>query len=200
MKCFFEVTEGDITSEKTTTGSNIKKKITDIINKGGKRKYKKTDYKEIIHLVDMDGAFLDNADIVADEALEGFAYRNGKIYAADIKKVKERNEKKQTILNILCSTTRVFGGVPYRVFYFSSNLEHVLHDETEVSDRDKMKYAEEFQDRYIDDLEGFLKFFCESKFTVKKEYEESWEFIKEGNNSISRFSNFNIVLKDYVQD
>lgn len=195
----FELAYGDITSDGGINSSNIKSKITDIIKGGGKRKFRPTDYREIIHLVDMDGAFISEDNIYLDESLDEFSYRNEGIYANNIEKVVERNNRKQQLLNLLCSTNIVYNSVPYRIFYFSSNLEHVLHNKIEIQENLKIEYAEEFQERYIEDLEGFVNFICESDFTVKKEYKESWNFIKRDNNSIKRYTNFNIVLEDYLK-
>lgn len=195
----FQVAYGDITSNKSVNSSNIKGKITDIIKSGGKRKFKPSDYREIIHLIDMDGAYISEDNIYVDESLDNFSYRNEGIYAKNIEDVIERNKRKQKLINLLSSTNIVYNSIPYRVFYFSSNLEHVLHNKIEVEENLKMRYAENFQERYIEDLEGFINFICESEFTVKKEYKASWDFIKRDNNSIKRYTNFNIILEDYLE-
>lgn len=109
-----------------------------------------------------------------------------------------RNKKKKNLLNLLTSTNTVYGTAPYRMFYFSCNLEHVLHDERQVERIEKIKYSAAFQDKYIENVDGFIELICNSDFTVKKEYQENWNFIKKDNNSIGRFSNFNILLDDYL--
>jgi len=194
----FEVVSGDITSDYNVNGRNIKEKLTDIIKDGGKRKFRPSDYQEVIHLVDMDGTFISRDNIYLDNTVDGFVYKDDGIYANNVDRVVRRNDKKQRLLNLLISTNRVFRSVPYRVFYFSCNLEHVLHNERQVEDKLKIKCAEKFQDKYIDNLQGFVDLICNSDFSVKKEYKESWNFIKGDNNSIKRFSNFNILLEDYL--
>lgn len=194
----FQVVSGDITSNRNADKNNIQSRLTKIIEDGGKRKFKPSDYKEVIHLVDMDGAFISEENIYRNSSNTRFIYKQDGIYAKHVESVMERNNKKQEILNLLTNTNKVYKSVPYRVFYFSCNLEHVLYDEIQVPDRLKMRYAEIFQDRYIDDLEGFIELICNSNFTVKKNYKESWKFIKENNNSIKRFTNFNIFLKEYM--
>ncbi len=195
----FEVVGGDITTDRDVNVKNIKDKLTEIIKDGGKRKFKASDYQEVIHLVDMDGAFIPQENIYQDETAIGFIYKNDGIYAKNRDHIMRRNDQKKIILNLLISTSKVFKSVPYRVFYFSCNLEHVLHNERQVEEGVKIKYAEDFQDKYIDDVEGFVDLLCKSDFTVKKQYKESWDFIKEENNSIKRFSNFNIVLEEYLK-
>lgn len=54
----FEVVGGDITSRNDVDIANVKNKITEAIKDGGKRKFKPSDYLEIVHLIDMDGAFI----------------------------------------------------------------------------------------------------------------------------------------------
>lgn len=198
LEVIFEVVGGDITANRNSDKTNIKNKITDIILDGGKRKFKASDYLEVVHLVDMDAVFIPEENIHKDKSLRGFSYKDDGIYANSIENVIERNKKKKDILNLLLSTDKVYGTVPYRVFYFSCNLEHVLHNEIQLDDRLKMKYAAEFEDKYIDDLDGFVDLICNSDFSVKKDYKESWDFIKEDNNSIKRYTNFNIFLKDYL--
>ncbi len=193
----FQVVSGDITSNRNVDRNNIQSRLTKIIEDGGKRKFKASDYREVVHLVDMDAAFISEDNIYKNSYGTRFIYNEDGIYAKRREDVIERNNKKKEILNILIDTEKVYKSVPYRVFYFACNLEHVLYDEIQIPDRAKMKYAEEFQDRYIDDLEGFLDLICNSSFTVRKKYKQSWKFIKENNNSIKRFTNFNIFLNRY---
>ncbi len=195
----FQVVGGDITSDNSINSSNVKNKITDIIKDSGKRKFKPNDYREIIHLVDMDAAFISEDSVYEDSTLDRFIYKDNGIYANDRETVIKRNNKKKKILDLLVSTSKVYRTIPYRVFYFSCNLEHVLHNERDADHKLKIKYAESFQDKYIDNLEEFVELLCNSDFTVKKQYKESWEFIKEDDNSIRRFTNFNIFLYEYLR-
>ena len=194
----FEVVHGDITSDFNVSKSNLKSKLANIVNGAGKRKFTPSDYKEIIHLVDMDGAFLGESSIHQRDSEEGILYTENGIYTDHPERVKQRNKHKQDILNMLCTTRTILRSVPYRVFYFSSNLEHVLHNRIDMPDDLKMKHADNFLDLYIKDLAGFVRFICESPFSVKLDYQASWAFIRQDDNSIKRYSNFNLVLNDYV--
>ena len=194
----FQVVGGDITVDRDVKKSNIKNEITNIIKDSGKRKFKPSDYREVIHLVDMDGVFISEENIYEDSTLDKFTYKDDGIYGNNTKGIIERNDRKQGLLNLLISTDKVYGSVPYRVFYFSCNLEHVLHNDRAVEDSLKVGYADKFQDKYIEDLGDFIELICNSDFSVKKEYKESWEFIKKDNNSIKRFTNFNILIEDYL--
>lgn len=55
-----------------------------------------------------------------------------------------RNEQKQRVLYRLYPE-KMIGKSPYAVYYFSRNMEHVLHnDARNLSDEEKANYADEF--------------------------------------------------------
>ena len=57
------------------------------------------------------------------------------------------------------------------------------------TDIEKENNAYSFANKYKDNLSGFIDFISNSDFSVQKPYKESWEFIKEGTNSLNRFTN-----------
>lgn len=61
---------------------------------------------------------------------------------------------------------------PYEIYYFSRNLEHVLHDISEDLDNDeKEDLAYEAAMRYKDHSEEFLQFLYDDAFHVPGTYE-----------------------------
>ena len=82
----------------------------------------------------------------------------------------------------------------YSMYYFSLNLEHILHGRTNLSDWEKIRCAEEFDLKYGDDPDGFTLFMKESSFSVCDDYRSSWAFIKTELHSLERHSNFGIEL------
>ncbi len=85
--------------------------------------------------------------------------------------------------------------IPYRVYYFSCNLEHVLHNIQNVTTEEKIELSEKFEDKYSEELMEFIKFINDEEFSMNKSYRDSWEFIKQGNNSLKRYTNFNLFFK-----
>lgn len=193
----FEISDGDITSDYSSKPSNIKSKITKIIKGNGKRKYAPTDYKEVIHIIDTDGAYIDNEWIFQDESKEKFFYSTNGIYYKNRKDVIDRNKHKRKIIDFLSGLDKVYGSVKYRVFFLSSNLEHVLHDEMNVEDVRKIELAKDFESEYEDKVKDFIDFICNSSFSCKENYHESWDFIKRDNNSIKRYTNLDIFVNEY---
>ena len=56
-----EVTHGDITSDINTNASNISAKIGDIVKACiAQNRFKKKDFLKVVHLIDMDGAYIDD--------------------------------------------------------------------------------------------------------------------------------------------
>ena len=85
-------------------------------------------------------------------------------------------------------------GIPYSMYYFSLNLDHILHGRTNLSNWEKIRCAEEFDLKYGDDPDGFTLFMKESSFSVCDDYRRSWAFIKTELHSLERYSNFGIEL------
>lgn len=79
--------------------------------------------------------------------------------------------------------------VPYALYYFSRDMEDALHGVygSELNAVQKQKLARDFQQRFADDLNGFLPLLTE--LNPSTTYRESWDYILEGMNSNTRCSN-----------
>lgn len=184
---------GDITSDITTTPDNVITRIVEQIKDELGRSVKPSDFLGVVQLVDTDGVFIDPEQVVKGEKLY---YDTDVIKTDRVQAIRRRNECKSKVLNKLIRTARVWRTIPYRVFFFSVNLDHVLHDISNLDDSLKEKKAYGFAKDYKNNLKGFVEFFCDNTFTVRKNYADSWEFIKKGTNSLKRYSNFNLIFKD----
>ena len=106
-----------------------------------------------------------------------------------------RNEQKRDNLFRLRNCGNIWN-IPYRVYYMSCNLDHVLYDKRNSSDEEKENNAYEFAKKYKDNLEEFIKFICKSTFSVNGDYRESWNYIEKDMNSIDRHTNFSICIEE----
>lgn len=188
---YVHIMHGDITSAKNVYALNIRSKIGDEIKQyASANHYTKTDFKEIIHIVDMDGAYIPNECIVKD-VYEKPVYDLEAIRTANTEGIIQRNLQKSSVLNKLCTTPTIWS-VPYHVFYMSCNLDHVLHNRPNSTDEDKENDSYRFAKRYKDNIPAFLTFICGSDFSVLSGYRESWEYIKQSKNSLHRHTNLGL--------
>lgn len=197
-KVQFRIIGTDITSDKYTTQKNAIEKVTGQINTFlDESKYRQSDIERIVHIVDTDGTYIPETSITQDTSITKWVYDEECIISNNIEATKKRNNNKVAVLNKLSTTPMLFRKkVPYKVFYFSCNLEHVLHDIRNAEDEKKDILAEEFVESFRGHEHDFLNFIGASDFTVTGEYKETWEFIKQGTNSLKRYSNFHLCFNE----
>lgn len=156
---------------------------------------------EIIHIVDMDGAYIEDSNIIYSPSRTGFYYdEKGKILTANIESVKKRNEIKRENIDYLYGLNHINNNgysIPYSIYFFSSNLDHVLHNDANMLNKtEKVRRAEDFAMQYMDEPDNFIKAIKNLPGTLNNmSYEESWRFIRErGPNSINAHTNINLLL------
>lgn len=100
------------------------------------------------------------------------------------------------MLNKLAKTSLI-KNIPYSIYYSSRNLEHVLHDniQSNLTNREKIKMAYQFRKKFNGDVDKFIKFMSESEFAVEGTHSETWSYIRVGNRSLKRYSNFHLYIK-----
>ncbi len=193
----FCLVETDITTKSGITPNNIRKELGSIVgNYLNRHSFNRTDVQEVIHLVDIDDTYIAESNIIEDTSLDCFIYSENNIKAKDINQVIVRNNNKKDNMEVLINTSKVLKEIPYRVYYLSQNLEHFFHDRLNCTRVEKNRLAENLEDKYIDDLEGFLTFIRDVALKSSDDYNDSWDYIKQSTNSLSRCSNIHIFLKD----
>lgn len=187
---------GDITTRRGVQTDNIIAKLGNEVRRYAKSQhYTAKDFKQIIHIVDTDGAFIPDENVMYDEDCDEVMYESDGIYTQEIENIIERNKQKKYNLYKLIATSKIWN-ISYKVYYMSCNLDHVLHDKRNSTDDEKEDDAYEFAKKYKQNLDGFIEFICESEFSVTEDYKESWLHIEEGMNSIERYTNLGICIKD----
>ena len=162
------------------------------------------DIARIIHIVDMDGAFTDDANVVPGEGKP--LYWENRIEAGDVDGIVRRNAIKRRNLSYLSGlkTISVYNAEnkgkskkrPYSIYYFSSNLDHVLHGEANMDPQLKGKAAREFRDRCKQNKDYFTEFFLKQEAVRDRDYSASWEWIKEENRSLQPHSNLGVLVQE----
>lgn len=191
----FHVIHGDMTSNWSVENINAVKTVHEHIEIERKRYgLQKKDIIEVIHLIDTDGAFIP-AERVIYSSVKDIQYYKDRIESSDPASTISRNKRKAQVIYRLCSIHSV-GTIPYYIYYFSRNLEHVLHDnDSNLSDSEKVCYADKFADKYISDHEGFISFLSSSDFAVPGDYNQTWDYIMNDLNSLHRYYNFHLHFK-----
>lgn len=194
---YVEVMHGDITSVKGNHTGNIVGKVGDLLKQYAKSNhYSKSDFLEVIHIMDTDGAFISDENVVEDHSLRTLQYSLSEIRCKDAALIRSRNKQKSENMDKLSRQSQVWDSVPYQCYYMSSNLDHVLHNLLNCSSEDKERNAFLFAKKYKNALGEFLQFLCESDFSVNTSYRESWDFIEEGLHSLERHSNLGLCFKE----
>ncbi len=86
--------------------------------------------------------------------------------------------------------------IPYSVYYFSSNLDHYIHSDANYPHEDKVGGARKFSGTLTDPV-SFREFFKDQD-VQEMDYIESWNYIKDGVNSLQRHTNLNVLIRDHL--
>lgn len=194
----FQIVHGDILTQDFPTPNKIVAAVNEEIKKFKGNIYRTTDFCKVVHLTDTDGVFIPDSDVVESKDMlkdEAPKYTLEHIYTPNPKGIIRRNQCKRANINRL-STVGKIGGIPYSFYYFSSNLEHVLHDKINLDDLEKLALARDFDRKYADYPNAFISFMKQSSFSVTGTYHDTWAFIKAERHSLERYSNFGTFLPD----
>ena len=193
----FQVVHGDVLTRDFVAPDRIIAAVNEQIKLFRGNIYKPGDFCKVVHLADTDGAFIPEDAVVA-EAVEGRQYpfyTDTQILTPEPANIIDRNARKGRNIAKLASTGRV-GGIPYSFYYFSCNLDHVLHGRNNLSEAEKIACSRDFDLQYADDPNAFIRFMKDESFAVQGTYQETWAFIKQGTHSLERHSNFRIELPE----
>ncbi len=204
---------GDITASRYVNPANIETKIMSRFIKPAIKKegiYPKK-IARIIHIVDLDGTYIPDENIIRfsekHQNREKLYYdgEKGLIEGPDVTAIIKRNKQKRDNLEYLQhlpnQKIRIKNkNIPYEIYYFSSNLDHFLHNEANP-EYSKRYMANKFFKEYGYDDEKFRRFFFEDKGAIGyMGYEESWEFIKQDFNSVKRFTNIDCLIRRLLNE
>lgn len=193
---YIHIMHEDITTKRNVNSENIVSKVGNEIKAYAKfNHYKQSDFKEIIHIVDMDGAYLSDDKIIEDISENKLVYCDDGIHTSNKNKVIFRNRQKTDNLLRLRSCGNIWK-IPYKIYYMSCNLDHVLYNKRNSSDEEKETDAHNFAKKYRNNTEAFIKYICDSDFSFKGGFKESWNFIECDMHSIERHTNLSVCISE----
>lgn len=197
---YVHIVHGDITTARNVTANKIVSEVGKLVKRyADQNHFKQSDFKEIIHITDTDGAFIpeDNVVELSDfHTDEKIIYTATEIQTENVESIRRRNEQKSSNLNRLLGCSQIWT-IPYRMFYMSCNLDHVLHNKLGSTDEEKEQDAYSFAKKYHKNAEAFCDFMIHSEFSVVEDYtyRSSWDYIKKDLHSLERHSNFGLYLQ-----
>ncbi|MBM7453044.1 hypothetical protein JN09_000363 [Acholeplasma morum] len=197
----FKVTETDLTGDYSfITVTNIELHLSKRVRQFLGSTFIVSDLQEIIHIVDTDGAFIDNDNVVS-KLYGDIEYQDEQILTKHKDKIERRNALKSAVLSHLSSINKLEVQkdyyVPYSIYFMSCNLDHVLHDERNLESNKKTSYATEFSDSFYNRENDFIDFMQDSKIALGGNYSDTWNEIQKDFLSLSRGSNFNLYLAKF---
>ncbi len=202
----FEIQRGDIFYDNKNGSKSIKSIIGDCVKEiVQRRKYKKKDIIGVIHIMDTDGCFIPDIQVVVDESQGMKTFYETDCRKVDSEKQKNnimlRNSTRSTNVNTMTSVESIVSKTyKYQIYYFSRNLEHVILDEPNPIQDTKEENIEIFLERIEEEdisLEQYLSTYFSGVVgtSYKDEYRESWDHIKSGTNSLKRSSNVPLMFE-----
>lgn len=198
-----DVQHGDVLSvlSKQSIKNSIGQLIKDYLSK---YKLLASDLVAVVHFTDADGCFIPNEFIqIAPEQTTRHKYGEDAIYVANEQrktKIEERNKLKSNHMKVLASNKDFMINkisVPYQLFYFSTNLDHVLWDERNAVKEEKMDKAEEFLENLEEPIETFFWRFLtlEQGLSYEDKVKTSWDQLMEELNSLQRSTNMPLMFE-----
>ena len=205
---------GDITSLDEVTAENIEKYIYKYYFKKADKKTELgwDDVTTIIHIIDLDGAYVPKDKIrlftPEEESLANTLVTKEKpkntLYLDDHIAVRSNLPQRQDTLlrkrkNIehLLEIDEITIGkksVRYMLYYFSCNLDHFLYGNANMTGPEKMRNAANFS-REVMDADSLVKYFSENAFCPEVDYEPSWKILRRDTESLQRGSNVHLLIK-----
>ena len=201
----------DLTSDPTIDDSDFLSQLYNSVEEGLSNKENMIDedvavmITEVVHIFDIDQAFINEDLIIEDENHDKFFYTREGIRFVSKNIVEQRNNRKQQRINQLLglNTINIFGrSFPYSIYFYSVNIDDFHHDDALNWDNEtKNAKAAEFERTYFSERspKGKVKKFLE---LFKKRNPEdfpctatdSCNYIMVNNNSLKRCSNVFLII------
>lgn len=162
--------------------------------------YKAKDIHCIVHIMDTDGAFIDDSMVVLAEDGQALTYREDRIEAPNPRSIQKRNARKESAMLQLSRINELTINrvrVRYLPFFMSRNLEHVLYGlQGDLDDKTKGNLAHLFYLKCQKNPRYFLDCLREATCWAAGTHEESWSALGEGANSLHRGTNFGLLFSE----
>lgn len=147
-----------------------------------------SDIINIVQISDLDGCYVDDANIVRI-ASGSIKYNETTIECIEVEGIIARNLNKRNSIELLRTLTEISIDdevIPFKLYYNSCNLEHVLYDQKTMNKKQKTSKATSFALAYDTKERDFIPFI--KLHTLTKVEIQLWEHIKNDSNSLQKSS------------
>ena len=194
---YFSPFHGDLTADKSITVSNIQKKLNEIVTKFRKNgvpftNIKTSEIQEIVHIVDLDGAFIPLDCIIKGED-RAFIYEDDCIMTSNVDGARGRNKKKAEILRKLIEIKHI-DNIPYSLYFVSCNMDHLLFNKRNPSQQEKGNSAMKFQLQCEKNPELLEESVFMPGIALGNDYYESWDAVQNDCESLQRHTNIHLFF------
>lgn len=169
-----------------------------------KRKYKTEDILAVLHIIDTDGCFISNENVVIDDMQEILTFYKQDCISVPNEKQRNsiitRNETRSKNISAMSSVKSILPKkITYRMYYFSRNLEHVIFNEPNPNENTKLENVESFINQLSNKIEEYLTQFMPefSQENYESKYSESWNMISNDLASLQRSTNVPLLF-DFI--
>ena len=98
----FAITEGDITTRADVRDPNVISCLNGFIKRELERNaFRYSDLKEIVHLIDTDGAFVPDSAVMENREAKRVEYSEKEVFAPDRDRLLQRNKRKLRLVRLL---------------------------------------------------------------------------------------------------
>ncbi|NHN35622.1 hypothetical protein [Paenibacillus agricola] len=198
--------KGDIFTDLDQRGVEIRERIRQFFLKR-MGELRLNDFLGILHFSDTDGAFVTDDKIQVDPNQDrNVLYKVNGIFVNSIEqqeKMQFRNKVKKDnthVVRFIDSISYNKVKIPYRLFYLSQHLEHVVFDELNVLLHEKQKKIITFLKTVgtqptVHNL--LISQLPPLPANVLNKHVESWKFIDHGDHSLQRYTNA-ILMYEFI--
>ena len=196
----------DITADKHYSEKNIQKHLNDVVldfrrngaNYGYYNNIRVDDIQEVIHIVDLDGTFIPNSHIVRGGTSD-FYYEATQITTLNVDGAIGRNRKKASIIRKLLSVEKV-SNISFSIYYVSRDMDHVLFNKPNASREEKKNDETKFKIQCDESPEILNLSLFAKGIMAEGTYEDSWAYVEQNCNSLSRHSNINLYFGNMAKN
>jgi hypothetical protein len=197
-----EVQHGDVMYDSNDGKKTpIKSKIGNIVTRFVKaRKFRDSDMLAVLHIIDTDGCLIPDSDVTVDSKIQGNTlYKPNQIVVSNDAQrnyIVSRNSERSRNIRTMNSIRKI-NKFPYRIYFFSRHLEHVLFNNQNPEEDGKFTAIDNFLKQLTEPVEEFLKRHMPALTpgTHEEKYKQSWVYIESGISSLQRATNVPLLIE-----